>query len=201
MEKDYFKYYRPSFLIGLIITIFIIVYLAKDHWTLSISILSIVSFFILIITEYLWKYFPFKCLFWIDDFSGKYEGIIKYQYLDSNKKVKKGEKRQVKHIKQTGSKITISTQTYDKNGKLSSPSVNSSMYVERAKDQEAYNIIFNYLNDGNPLKKRVNTHYGTEILRFEKIDGVKSISGRYFTERDPYQSKGVLVDFKWISKK
>ena len=212
MSKNYFRYYKPEFLIAFIIVLgTILTYATKKLLPLingyldepyiqfpSISIL--IGLIFILIDKFLWNTKMFSWLFWVEDFSGKYEGKIEYQFMDKNKHLKKGEKRQLKIIKQTGSEIVISTYTYDEDRKLSSPSVNSSMYVEKTKGNDEYNIIYNYLNEGSPLKKKVNTHYGTEILKFKNVRKEKSISGRYFTERDPYQSKGLLTDFKWIEK-
>ena len=40
MEKDYFKYYKPNFLIYLIVGVFAIIYFVKEKYLLSISVLN-----------------------------------------------------------------------------------------------------------------------------------------------------------------
>ncbi|HZW62102.1 MAG TPA: hypothetical protein VFF15_00500 [Flavobacteriaceae bacterium] len=211
MEKNYFKYIHPGILVSLIIVLGLVIELVTD-WLFPIinqylsnpylkfpSTVVVVSGIMFLIDEFLWNCPPFKWLYRVDDFSGTYEGVIEYQYLDRKKNLKTGRKRQVKVIRQSGSKIAISTKTYDENGELSSPSVNQNMYVEKCKSGNGYTLIYNYLNDGKHLSKNLNTHFGTEILKFEKDGKVKKLSGRYYTERDPYMSKGILKDF--ISKK
>ncbi|OIQ22186.1 MAG: hypothetical protein BM557_02080 [Flavobacterium sp. MedPE-SWcel] len=199
MEKDYFKYYKPSYLIVLIIAFFVVVYLAKEYWVLSVSILSLVSFLILIVTEYLWRYPPFKYLFWIDDFSGRYEGKIVYQYKDNKGNTKTGKLDHVKIISQKGSKISVSSFTKKTDGvSASSLSVNKGMYVEKTDDDKHYNLIYNYLNDGSK-DQGFPPHYGTEIIKFIKKGNTKILSGGYYTDRTPFQTRGNFEDLKWVS--
>ena len=47
---------------------------------------------ITLITNYLWQFRPFKWLFWVDDFSGRYEGKLVYQYKDDNGNIIDGTK-------------------------------------------------------------------------------------------------------------
>lgn len=200
MEKDYLKYYKPNFLFGLVIGVFVIVYLAKEYFVLSISIFSIITLFIGLITKYLWKYPLFSWLFWIDDFSGRYEGKLVFQYTNEEGEFKTGELDHIKIIKQNGSKISVTSFTKKDDGSLSSPSTNKGMFVEKTHDDQHYNLIYNYHNEGS-MKQGFPPHYGTEVVKFIKNGTEKKLSGEYYTNRTPYQTKGEFKNLKWVNKK
>ena len=197
MEKDYLKYYKPNFLIGLVIAAFVIVYFTKEYFVLSISIFGVVTLLISVITKYLWKYAPFKWLFWVDDFSGRYEGKLVYQYIDDSGNTKFGELDHYKEISQTGNKITVSSFTKKGDGTKSSVSVNKGMYVETTEDDQHYRLIYSYQNDGS-TQQGFHRHYGTEVIKFVKNSNSKELHGGYFTDRSPYQTKGEFKDLKWV---
>ncbi|MBB3123789.1 hypothetical protein FHS04_001292 [Mesoflavibacter sabulilitoris] len=198
MEKDYLKYYHPQFLIGLAIVGFVLIYLAKESFGLSISVFGALTLLITLITKYLWQYKPFKWLFWIDDFSGRYEGKLVYQYKDNNGNLQTGELEHIKIVSQSGSKINVSSFTKKADGSLSSPSINKGMYVETTQDGQHYNLIYNYHNEGS-TEQGFPPHYGTEVIKFINDGNEKKLSGRYFTNRSPYQTKGEFKDLKWVS--
>jgi len=198
MEKDFFKYYKPGVLIILVIVIFVAVFLAKDYYGLSISIFGIVTLIISLTTKYLWKYKPFSWLFWIDDFSGRYEGVLQFQYQGKNGEIKKGKLNHVKIITQSGSQINISSFTKNPDGTLSSPSINKGMFVEPTQDGQHYNLIYNYLNNGS-TEQGFPPHYGTEVIKFIKNGNNKKLSGYYFTNRTPFQTKGEFKDLNWVN--
>ncbi len=198
MEKDFFKYYKPNFLIGLVIVLFAVIFSAKQYFLLSISIFGIVTLLISLTTKYLWKYKPFCWLFWTDDFSGRYEGYLKYQYQDENGAIKTGELYHIKIISQSGSLINVSSFTKKPDGTFSSPSINKGMFVDTTQDGQHYNLIYNYHNDGSTILGHP-PHYGTEIVKFIKNGKDKKLSGCYFTNRMPFQTKGEFIDLKWVS--
>ncbi|WP_461632418.1 Cap15 family cyclic dinucleotide receptor domain-containing protein [Labilibaculum euxinus] len=198
MKNSYFNYFKPSVLIAFISTLAIALYLAKDHWELSIKVSGTITILLILISKYLWKYKPFVWMFWVDDFSGRYEGTLQYQYNDEKGLTKKGELKQVKLINQNGNRITISSFTIKQDGARSSLSVSKGMFVERTEDEQHYRFIYNYLNDGS-IDQKFPPHYGTEIIKFLRKGDDKFLSGNYYTGREPFQTKGELVDFKWIS--
>lgn len=198
MEKDYFKYYKPNLLIYLIIGLFVLIYIINKNWALSVPIMGLVVAIIIFITQRFWKYRPFKWLFWIEDFSGRYEGKLIYHYLDENGNPVSGELNHVKIICQTGSKITIHSFTIKSNGEKSSCSVNKGMYVEKTEDEQHFRLIYNYLNEGD-IKQGFSLHYGTEVIKIINKGKDKIIEGFYYTNRIPYQTKGEFKDMKWIS--
>lgn len=185
-------------MVGLIALLAIVIYLAKLKWGLSITIAGSISSILLLTSTYLWRYKPFKWLFWVDDFSGRYEGILKYNYVDDDNKKQTGELKQVKIINQTGTRIIISSFTIKPDGSKSSLSVNKGMFVEKTEDQQHYRLIYNYLNEGS-VEQGFSPHYGTEVLKFLRNGSDKHLSGYYYTGREPYQTKGELIDFKHIN--
>ncbi|WP_339893758.1 hypothetical protein [uncultured Algibacter sp.] len=198
MEKDYLKYYHPQFLIFLIVGGFLLIYLTKESFGLSISVFSILTLILVTITKYLWKYKPFSWLFWVEDFSGRYEGRLIYQFQDENGDLQTGELEHIKIVSQTGSNINISSFTKKADGSMSSPSSNKGMYIEHTQDGQHFNFIYNYLNEGS-TEQGFPPHYGTEVVKFIKNGNEKKLSGRYFTNRSPYQTKGEFKDLKWVS--
>jgi len=198
MEKDYLKYYHPQFLIGIVIVGFVLIYLAKESFGLSISIFGILTLFITLITKHLWQYKPFKWLFWIDDFSGRYEGKLIYQYKDDEGNLQSGELEHIKIVSQSGSKINVSSFTKKPDGSLSSPSTNKGMYIETTQDGQHFNLIYNYHNEGS-TEQGFPPHYGTEVIKFINDGKEKKLSGCYFTNRSPYQTKGEYKELKWVS--
>lgn len=198
MKQDYFKYFNSKFLPFLLVSIVALLWFAKDYWALSFSIFGILTGLLIIISTYLWKYKPFSYLFWIDNFSGRYEGIIEYQYKDENGKTKKGQLKHVKLIKQNGHKIIISSFTIKNDGTKSSLSVNKGMHIEKTEDEQHYRLIYNYLNEGS-IQQGFSPHYGTEVIKFLKKGKEKQLTGKYYTERIPFQTKGEFLKLKWVS--
>lgn len=198
MKQDYFKYYNSKFLPFLLVGLFVLLWLAKDYWVLSFSIFAILSGLLIIISTYLWKYKPFSYLFWIDNFSGRYEGYIEYQYKDENGKTETGQLKHVKLIKQNGHKVTISSFTIKNDGTKSSLSLNKGMHIEKTEDEQHYRLIYNYLNEGS-VQQGFSPHYGTDVIKFLKKGKEKQLTGRYYTERTPFQTKGEFLELKWIS--
>lgn len=198
MKQDYFKYYNSKFIPFLLVGLFVLLWLAKDYWVLSFSIFGLLSGLLIIISTYLWKYKPFSYLFWVDNFSGRYEGYIQYQYTDSKGQVQTGKLKHVKLIKQNGHKLTISSFTIKNDGTKSSLSVNKGMHIEKTEDEQHYRLIFNYLNEGS-VQQGFSPHYGTDVIKFLEKGKEKQLSGRYYTERIPFQTKGEYLELKWVS--
>lgn len=198
MEKDYLKYYHPQFLIFLVVGGFFLIYLTKESFGLSISVFGILSLLIASITKYLWKYKPFRWLFWVEDFSGRYEGRLMYQFQDGNGEIQTGELEHIKIVTQTGSQINVASFTKKADGSISSPSFNKGMYVETTEDGQHFKLIYNYLNEGS-IEQGFPPHYGTEVIKFIEDGNEKRLSGGYFTNRTPNQTKGEFRDLKWVS--
>jgi len=198
MKNDYLKYYKSPVLPALIGFLLFVVFSAKEHWGLSISIFGIVSTLMITISTYLWKYRPFIWLFNVDDFSGRYAGTIKYQYRDESGQIHSGELEHIKIINQNGSRITVSSFTIKEDGTKSSLSVNKGMYVEKTEDEQHYKLIYNYLNDGS-TEQGFPLHYGTDVIKFIKTGKNKKLSGGYYTGREPFQTRGEYSELKWVN--
>lgn len=199
MDSSTFQYLKPKAVVILIPLIIAPIILVRYHWGYSISVLGAVTLFFHLLNTQLWNISPFKYLMNVDNFSGRYEGEIEYQYLDENYKSKRGRLKQIKIIKQNALKITVFTRTYSKNGEKSSTSYNKGMYVEKTEDGSHYRLIYNYDNNGNTLNK-LDKHTGTEILKFIKTDQGKFLEGEYYTSRLPHQSRGQIISMKYVSK-
>ena len=198
MTNDFLKYYKPSIIIAVIAVLAITIYLGVNYWKVSISIISLITLFLTLNDLILWKYFPFSLMFWTHNFSGRYEGFLEYEYIDENFNTVKDRLKHVKVISQTGSKISIYSFTWKKDGSPSTSSVNKGIYVEKIEGGIHYLLIYNYLNDGsNDIG--FPPHYGTEIIKFSEENNLKEIFGRYFTERSPHQTRGKFLDMKWIN--
>mgnify|MGYP003563078721 CR=1 FL=1 len=196
MSYTYLKYYKPKVFIALVIYFVSAIIWANANLSLSLSVTAIIGFIMILIEKYLWKIKPFSWMFWVDDFSGRYEGQLEYKYLDQNCNLVTDILKHVKIISQTGGSICIYSFTINKDGTQSSVSENKGMHVEKTRDGKHYELMYNYLNDGNP---QFSTHYGTEIIKFIKTGNAKKLSGRYYTERLPYQTRGKFLNLQWVS--
>ena len=196
MTNSYLQYFKPKVLIGLIVLITIIVFIANQHLSISISIFGVVTFILILISTKLWNKKLVKWMFWVDDFSGSYEGILSYQYID-NGEIKKGELKHVKVINQNGYRISVTSFTYKKDGTPSSQSENVGMFVKNTGDQKHFQLIYNYKNDGS-TEQNFHPYWGTEVIKIIDNKDNKVLSGYYFTNRIP-QTKGNFINMKWIS--
>ena len=197
MKNSFFSYFRSSILVSLIAIFGIVLYLAKTHWQLSFAISGIISMLLILISKYLWNVKPFRWLFWVDDFSGRYEGVLKYNYVDENGKLQSGERKHIKIINQNGSRISIASFTIKEDGGRSSPSYNRGLFLETTEDEHHYRIIYHYLNEGNQ-QLGFPPHFGTDVLKFIKHGKEKVLTGGYYTDRKP-QTRGEYQNLKWVS--
>lgn len=195
MENNFLKYYKPSFLVTLVVALAIGLFLGFQHWGISISVISVISIFLVILNKWLWKYKPFSYLFWIKDFSGRYEGFLEYEFRNAICEIITGSLKHVKIIYQTGSTIKVSSFTFDANGKSSSSSDSIEVAACKGED-EIYTLIYTYRNEGN-TKLGFSPHYGTEVIKFIKNNGKSVLSGNYYTNRTPIQTRGKFIDLKF----
>ena len=154
--------------------------------------------FIYFINTYLWNVRPFSWLYSVPDFSGRYEGIILFQYVNEKCETITDTLEHIKVIVQNGSDIVINSWTKTKDGKMSSKSISIEASIVKEKDG-TYSLLYNYLNDGN-FELNFCPHYGTEVLKLIENGDGKHLVGKYYTERLPYQTKG-KIDLKYTSNK
>ncbi len=196
MKNDYLKYFKPSVLIGLVIFLTIGVVTIKSYFAISISVFAIITLVLTTISSKLWNKKWINWMFWIDDISGCYEGILRYKYINNGEQ-KTGELKHVKIINQNGYRISISSFTYQHDGTSSSQSENIGVYVKKTGDEKHFQLVYNYLNNGD-TEQGFPPYWGTEVVKVINSDGAKILSGNYFTNRNP-QTKGSFVEMKWVS--
>lgn len=197
MKNKYFNYFRSGTLVSLIVIFGIVLYLAKSHWHLSFAISGVVSIMLIFISKFLWNIRPFKWLFWVDDFSGRYEGVLKYSYFDKKGNLQSGERKHIKIINQNGSRISIASFTLKEDGGRSSPSYSRGLFIEQTEDEHHFQIIYHYLNEGNQ-QLDFPPHFGTDVLKFIKQKEKKILTGGYYTDRNP-QTRGEYHNLEWVS--
>jgi hypothetical protein len=197
MRNNFFNYFKSGILVSVIAVLVIVFYLAKTHWELSIAISGTVTTLLVLISKYLWKFKPFKWLFWVDDFSGRYEGVLRFQYIDELGNPQFGERKHVKVINQDGSRVSIASFTLLEDGTKSSPSYSKGMFIEPTEDGRHFQLSYSYLNEGN-AQIGFHSHFGTDVLKFIKKDNAKELSGHYYTNRTP-QTRGDYQELTWVS--
>lgn len=197
MKNNFLNYFKSEILVSAIVALVIALYLAKNHWELSIAISGTITTLLFLISKYLWNIKPFKWMFWVDDFSGRYEGILRYSYVDENGIQQSGELKHVKIINQNGNRISISSFTLKETGERSSPSYSKGIFVEPTEDEHHYRIIYHYLNEGNQ-QLGFPPHFGSDVLKFIKNGTSKKLTGGYYTARNP-QTRGEYHNLTWVS--
>lgn len=197
MEKNYFKYYKPGAIIpfvlitGIFLSFLIssLVTLLMDNTAINYyqfpSTTILIGGLIYLIDKFLWKYKPFKWLFWVEDISGRYEGKIEFNhYLDNAK----DSRDFALEIEQTGSLIKISTY-FNSNNDATSQS--ESKQISFNKDEFGnLSIFMNYHNKGNFISN-IPEHYGTNVLEYFK----GNLKGEYYTNKNPQTSGLMKAEF------
>lgn len=193
MKRNYLKYYKPSAIIPFVLIMGTIISLLVPkavelfanglglHYYQFPSTTILLGLLIVGIDKFLWKYPPFKWLFWINDVSGRYEGEITYNnYLNGTTE----SRMFALEIEQTGSLIKLKTYFNAQNGATSE---SESKLVNLLKDEfGSIKIFMNYHNKGNSVLE-IPEHYGTNILEFAG----SSIKGKYYTNKIP-QTCGIM---------
>jgi hypothetical protein len=175
MKNDYLMYFKPSVLIGLVVSFTIGVIYININFEISIYVFAFITFVLTTISTKLWNKKCIKWMFWIDDISGCYEGILRYKYIDNDEE-KTGELKHVKIINQNGYKISISSFTYKVDGSPSSQSESIGVYVKKTADEKHFQLVYNYLNNGS-TEQGFPPYWGTEVVKVINANGVKILSG------------------------
>ncbi len=206
MKNNYFKYYKPNAIIGFIVILGTLVGFSLTFLIDIITNITNVSYYqysatstviillIAFIDKKLWCKKPFKYLFIIPNLSGRYEGWIKYQHpitkIESSKKC-------TIEIYQTGSKVKLNCYFQKENGEEKTPSKSLIETVVK-NDDNTFSLVFNYQNDG--ILGKFSPHHGTNILKFIKNSEGQFLKGIYYTNREPYQTRGEM-EVKFITNK
>jgi hypothetical protein len=191
MNNLNFRYYNPKILLSTIVLLAIGLFLLnqylKSHWGLGISF-AVLSLSFVVINNSLWNVRPFKWMYVVPDISGRYEGTLKYTYKNEKCEIISDTLQHIKIIKQNGSRVSVRSFTRDSTGKISTVSVSLEASIIKESDG-SYSLLHSYYNKGSI---DLTPHLGTEFLSIQKINTSIILSGRYFTERIPYGTKGEI---------
>lgn len=202
MEKYNLRYLKPSAFIFICVVLGVSLIAANNyvnsHWGISVSVFAVIGALFGIINSYLWNKKPFCWMYYVPDFSGRYEGTLYYEFRNEKCEVVSGMLEHIKVVTQNGSDVVINSWTKQKDGAMSSKSTSIEASIVKEKDG-TFSLIYNYLNDGN-FELGYSPHYGTEVLRLIENGEGKHLVGKYYTERLPFQTRGKL-DLKLTNKK
>tara|TARA_R110002012_G_scaffold321986_1_gene553164 strand:+ start:1837 stop:2460 length:624 start_codon:yes stop_codon:yes gene_type:complete len=194
MDKFNLRYVKPSGFISACIILALLLFLSNKyishHWGVSFSVFAIATALFGLINSYLWNIKPFSWLYTVPDFSGRYEGVLLYEFKNELSEKISGKLQHIKVITQNGSDVVVNSWTRKPDGEMSSKSTSIEASIVKEKDG-TFSLIYNYLNDGN-FEPGFSPHYGTEVLKLVKNGDKVNLVGRYYTERLPFQTKGRL---------
>lgn len=198
MEKFNLRYLKPSAFIVMCAVLALALFAANKyvlaHWGVSFSVFAIIGALFGFVNSYLWNIKPFSWMYSVPDFSGRYEGTLKTDFIGENGEAVKLTLEHIKVIAQNGSDIVINSWTKKVDGTMSSMSTSIEASIVKEKDG-TFSVIYNYRNEGNS-ELGFSPHYGTEILKLVENGDGKHLVGKYYTERLPYQTKG-KIDLKF----
>jgi len=202
MDKYNLRYLKPSAFIFICVVLGVSLIAANNyinsHWGISISVFAVIGSLFGLINNYLWNIRPFRWMYNVPDFSGRYEGTLFYEFRNENCEVVSGRLEHIKVVAQNGSDVVISSWTKQKDGAMSSKSTSIEASIKKENDGN-FSLIYNYLNDGN-FELGFAPHYGTEVLKLIENGEGNHLVGKYYTERLPFQTKG-RIDLKLTGKK
>lgn len=195
METNYFINYH-SWALMLLIAIYMATTFFLQPYNFVYTILVFIGFVALIklIDLYWWKYKAFSWLLKIENFSGTYQGKQNCFVISKRENYKKKPTPiDVKIIiKQTASTVHVHA-FYENDGKKSSSSFNESCIVTKTKDNTHFQLMYHYKNIGSEL---LDQHNGTCITKITEKEGEYFLSGDYYTNRQPYQTRGHFRNLK-----
>lgn len=201
MEKFNLRYFKPTALIILVGVLVLILYLANqyisEHWGVSLAVFGSIIGAIKFVDAELWNIWPFKFLYSVPDFTGRYEGLLESELRNAECERTTKKLEHIKVIKQNGSDIVINSWTKQEDGNWSSKSESINANIVKEKDG-IFSLFYNYLNDGSS-EQGLSRHYGTERLKLISNNNGKHLVGDYYTERVPFQTKG-KIKLKFINK-
>jgi len=194
MQQLSLKYMKTGAAISLTLMLGIAAHFIADcfqfYGSIAISFIAITTLLLGLLNSYLWSYPLVKTLYEFPDMRGTYEGTLEYRYRNELNEEQTGTLNTIRIISQNGSGLFIRSIFKKADGEISSESTARNVEVIK-EDAETVKLIFHYHNEGS-TQQGFGPHDGTEILRFNNSKGVKSISGIYYTNRTPFQTKGTL---------
>lgn len=191
-----FKYYKTERLIVLILILtFIITPLSslieetisrnKDLNSLYsyvdiFSTISILTFFLFLINQYLWKLELLKWLVNIPNLNGRYEGELVSTFIDTSTNLPIV-KKCVIEVYQTASKIKIYSYYGDLYTQQQTSQANSVSEEIVEQSNGFFEIFYIYSNAANALETQLNNHLGTCGLKY--FPDIKLLEGEYYNQR------------------
>ena len=191
-----FKYYKTERLIILILILtFLITPLSslieetisrnKDLNTLYsyvgiFSTISILTFLLFLINQYLWKLKLLKWLVNIPNLNGRYEGELVSTFIDTSTNLPIV-KKCVIEVYQTASKIKIYSYYGDLHTQQQTSQANSVSEEIVEQSNGFFEIFYIYSNAANTLEIQLNNHLGTCGLKY--FPDIKLLEGEYYNQR------------------
>jgi hypothetical protein len=192
-----FKYYKPSLLISLVVSLVGIISFGSAiiatnyNWTLPLGTSAIISLVFLVYDQWVWKKAP--VLLNVTNISGRYEGQLFSSYRDAD-----GNAPEIDvaiEITQTSSDIHI--RQFNRNRATGKQTESNSDLAMICKERSGFpRVKFSYQNDGESSQENLTIHEGFCSLSFSTDN---SISGRYFTNRNGGLTSGDITA-KFTSK-
>jgi SMODS-associating 2TM, beta-strand rich effector domain len=142
-----------------------------------LSVPGLLGLTLAIIDKWLWRFLPF--LVSVPKISGRYEGKLVSTFDDPVTSAKK-EMLLVLEIKQTASRLFISSFIGEAGGKVSSTS--KSVFSDITQGEDGfYTLTYGYENQGSLTNEKLTAHRGLAELKFFPKE--KQLSGQYFSQR------------------
>jgi hypothetical protein len=188
------RYYKQGMIIPIVgiatlLTSFIS-HFVNSKWGIALSAFALAGGIFTVIDAWLWCIWPIKYLYQLKDFRGTYNGVLMYERRDEDGKLVTGTLQHKKILTQNGSGVAIRSITYKPDGTVSSESISDIEHIAVEKDG-SFKLIYTYLNIGN-IGSGFPPHYGTEVLTFSESNGMRELSGHYYTNRLPTQTRGEI---------
>jgi hypothetical protein len=188
------KYYRSPALIGAIVVVAGAVGILNDILKSvsvvsavipSVSAVTIVSALLLLYDRWLWRSIPL--LLSVKDVSGRYVGELTSDFGSTN------QNRPITiEIRQTASFVHVLQFTQDTSGRETRSESLSEDLTERTGG--CMRLSFAYHNEGDYAQSEKREHRGYCVMDFDVA--CRTVSGQYFTNRDPATKGGFRARFQ-----
>lgn len=189
------RYMKTGAAVSFLLMVGVLAHLVSDYLqfygAITVSFITIGTLALTIFNMWLWNKPIISKLYQYPDMRGVYEGTKKYYYRNELNELVKGELKAKREIFQNGSGLFIRSTVFKPDGEVSSISTAQQVEVSR-EDDTTIQLIFHYRNEGS-VEQGFPPHEGTEILRFTNNEGIKSITGKYYTNRTPFQTQGTII--------
>ncbi|WP_293925687.1 hypothetical protein [Sphingobacterium sp. UBA6320] len=204
-----FKYYKTSNLIISILVLSLLIapgskrlesLIQKSEYLNSIysyignfSTVAILTLFLILINNILWKYVACKWLVDLPNLNGRYQGELTSTYIDPQSQLPV-RKKCIIEICQNASEIKIHSYYGDHNSSLqSSESISVSEEIRKLSNG-FFEIFYIFSNTANTSSPQLDNHIGTCQLKYHP--DLKSLVGEYYNKRG-YKGR---IDVTFVQK-